>query len=288
MKVKQVAKLAPIDRFIYWIEERHRIYKRRKAGQSKPWTDDEVLQAYFFTNPYRENDKVTVWFREKVRGPMRNEWGVMFATVCFRWFNRISTGEKLLEADLLWNWNRREAVKLLKGKEKVFTGAFMIPAVPGSNKVEHVCKCLQNIWKDRVRIVETIGGGTLQNAHKTLVQYPYLGGFMAYEVVTDLRYTYLLNKAKDRLNWCNPGPGCARGLLRLQGVDLKSIPASHGCKPPKNYLDLMQELRIAATEKLPYMPRFEMREIEHSLCEWDKYERARLVDGRLKRRYKGV
>ena len=34
-------------------------------------------------------------------------------------------------------------------------------------------------------------------------------------------------------------------------------------------------------------PPFELREIEHSLCEFDKYERIRLGQGRPKQKYKG-
>jgi hypothetical protein len=51
MKIERVAKLSPESRFLYWIKERHAIYLRREAGEEKPWTDDEMLQRYFFTNP---------------------------------------------------------------------------------------------------------------------------------------------------------------------------------------------------------------------------------------------
>ena len=43
MKIKEVKRLKPVDRLIYWIRERHNIYLRRKAGKPKPWTDDEIL-----------------------------------------------------------------------------------------------------------------------------------------------------------------------------------------------------------------------------------------------------
>jgi hypothetical protein len=33
--------------------------------------------------------------------------------------------------------------------------------------------------------------------------------------------------------------------------------------------------------------KFEMREVEHNLCEWDKAERLLWGDGRSKRRYNG-
>ena len=50
-----------IERFCYWINERHAIYQKRAKGQPAPWTDDPILRDYKFTNPFRENDRVTVW-----------------------------------------------------------------------------------------------------------------------------------------------------------------------------------------------------------------------------------
>jgi len=294
MRVSEVSKLSALDRFLYWIRERHNIYLKRKKGKPKPWTDDEVLQQFFFTNPYRENDKTTVWFRENIRDRLKDSPEVLFATVAFRWFNKIETGRALLEwrgLDSLTSWQGHTTAKMLRRRTacgtKVFTGAYMISAAPGSNKVEHVCECLDIVWKDRRLLVNELLGKSLQNAHEWLVQYPYLGGFMAYEVVTDLRFTYLLQNAKDKLTWCNPGPGCIRGLYWLAGEEEK-ITSNSGHPPkPKNWQKQMQDLLKITRERLPNMPRFEMREIEHICCEVDKYNRMLFHTGRSKRRYDG-
>lgn len=288
MNIKKVAKLSPEDRFFYWIEERHKIHKRRIGGGTKPWTDDEVLRSFFFTNPYRENDKTTVWFRENIRDPLKNKPSVVFATICFRWFNLIATGEVLLENDLLENWTSSKTKKVLRGRQPMFTGAFMIPAVPGSKKLDHVCNCLKPIWKDRLELAKDMQNSkSMQESHKMLLEYPYLGGFMAYEIITDLRYTKILRNAKDKMIWCNPGPGCARGLWRLKGRDMSETKASQGCKPPENYLEQMKKLLKKANTRLSHLPPFEMREIEHICCEVDKYERALFGQGRMKRKYDG-
>ena len=44
-----------IERFFYWINERHNIYVKRRASTPAPWTEDEILRKYKFTNPFREN-----------------------------------------------------------------------------------------------------------------------------------------------------------------------------------------------------------------------------------------
>lgn len=95
---------------MYWVAERHAIYLRRKAGEPKPWTDDPILQQFYFTNVYRELDKTTVWFRKNVREPLRDDLRVIFATAAFRWFNYIPTGEILRERGWLLNWNEADVV----------------------------------------------------------------------------------------------------------------------------------------------------------------------------------
>lgn len=303
MKIEEVKKLSPLDRLIYWIRERHQIYLRRKAGKEKPWTDDEVLQRNFFTNPYRENDKVTVWFRDNIREPLRNDPRVLMATVIFRWFNLPETGELLWKygedvegcMDLLTGWNKKLVLGLLrplrdKG-QKIFTGAFMINSPAGKPKLEAICDRIDAVWKDRERLLNDFHPAheaTLQGAHKILTRYEGLGGFMAYEIVCDLRYTYLLENAPDKLTWCNPGPGAVRGLYRILERDFPKGNNASSPPLPKDWTEQTQRLLKIVQKRFPKMPPFEMREIEHSLCEWDKMERLLWGDGRAKRTYPGV
>jgi hypothetical protein len=294
---KDVAELKPLDQFVYWCVERNLIYKRKTAGAEPPWTDDEILQSYFFCNPYRENDKVTQWFRTNVRDPLKDKPEVVFATICFRWFNWIPTGEVLLgelhhpEQNLLIHWDLEDAIDRLEtmkeAGEKVFTGAFNI-SNSGSTKpkINRVCEdYIQPVWEDLVTIKRkllTYTGMTMQRSHEILMEYPGLrgSGFMAYEIVCDLRYTHVLCNAPDKLTWSNPGPGAKRGINRLLGRPLEA--------PVKDWPEQSQRLLKQVNERLPRsMPRFEMREIEHSLCEYDKFCRALNGDGHMKRRYDG-
>jgi len=330
MIISEVAKLSPLNRFLYWMRERYSIALRRRAGASKPWTDDEVMRSFFFTHPYREMDKVTIWFKENIREPLRNRSEVLFATICFRWFNLPETGEALGVAkevkfnyagvqcsekrfapdSLLIKWDPNEALRRLGAirdrKGQVFTGAFMINSPPGEPKLEAIVRRVNNVWEKRRELLRAFhkdgetdphihgcdtryqGDCTLESAHKALTQFDGMGGFMAYEVVCDLRYTYLLEKAPDKLTWCNPGPGCVRGLYRLLGRDFPKGDNSTSPPCPADFQDQMRDLLRTATARLRGMPALEMREIEHSLCEFDKYERLRNGDGKAKRRYQGA
>lgn len=289
MNISNVKNQTPLNRFIYWIRERHKIYERRLEGKPKPWTNDTVLQSYFFTNPYRENDKTTVWFRNTVREPLHNNPDVLMATVIFRWFNRIETGQVLVASDLLRNWNEKQAVRVLRkyqrdGRRPLFTGAFMIKVGngPPGSKLPQVCSAIQGVYKARKRLLSVSKDNCrLQALWQELKRHRGLGGFMAYEIVCDLRYTYLLKNATDVDTWCNQGPGAVRGLRRLY----PEIPRGRISK--EVWQEKTIDLLIICRKRLNGMPQFEMREVEHSLCEFDKYERALWSKGKNKRKYNG-
>jgi len=296
MKKEDVAKKSALDRFLYWMVERHCIHLRRKKGKPKPWTDDVTLQTNFFTNPYRENDKVTVWFRDKVRDPLKHDPRVLMATVIFRWFNLPRTGEILLkggEGDYGWltDWDEEAVVEILakerEQRKTIFTGAFMINSPGGRPKLEAICERISNVWKDREHLIANLDHNdeiTLQGFHKVLTQFDGLGGFMAYEIVCDLRFTDILKDATDKLTWCNPGPGAIRGMYRIHGIDFRKGRNSSSPRRPKEWDEMMATL-LQTVGKRTTLKNIEMREIEHSLCEFDKYERARLGDGQMKRKY---
>ena len=120
-------------------------------------------------------------------------------------------------------------------------------------------------------------------------QHRYIGWgpFMAYEVVTDLRHTRYLKDAHDIYSWANAGPGAIRGLNRLYGRNLEAKP--HPRQTNEEMHTLMQDLNrltdpgFAST--FPGELRFEMRDVEHTLCEFDKYERVRLGEGKMRSKY---
>ena len=87
----------------------------------------------------------------------------------------------------------------------------------------------------------------------------------------------LLEAYKDIMTWANPGPGAMRGLNRIFGRPLDSKQ-----KKPLFIQEMRELLALLNNTPLP----LEMRDIEHCLCEFDKYERTRLGQGRPRSRYK--
>lgn len=294
MNLADVRTLEPLDRFLYWCHERQAIAERRSKGVSQSqWTDDPILSTYRFTHVFREEDKTTAWFRTHVREPLKYSSDVVFATICFRWFNWIPTGEVLHKRGLLVEWDQSETLRILGARrnrgEQVFTGAFMINSQPGYPKLEYICGCVNNVFDDNFNLKRRVlGWATLQQAHEDLQRYERLGGFMAYEIVCDLRHTQALNHAADINSWAHLGPGARRGLLRVMGKPIETK-KSHGLTLVPLPLDWHEQMKslLLTMQHQPWAAGklVEMREVEQSLCEFDKYSRALFNEGQLKRRY---
>ena len=281
-----------LDRFCYWQIERENIRVKKESGLEHPWTDDPILQEFKFCQVFREDDRTTRWFSKHIREPLKDKPSVFMATVIFRWFNLINTGRTLIEHDLLLNWDRKKAIEEITKQPKWITGAYIIKTPNGMDKVTGVAECISHMWRNRNRITDTLGEhwikkeSSLEKTWKILLEYPYMGPFMAYEVVTDLRWTHLLENAEDRLTWANAGPGAMRGLNRLTGRELSFSKRSH------DWNIEMQDLSKAVARQLPSsiilrktLP-YEMREIEGGLCEFDKYSRIFKGQGRTRSIYK--
>ena len=293
-KEKVVTQFLPeeLERYIYWQKERENIRVNKEIHKlPPPWTDDPILQEFKFCQVFREDDRTTRWFVKHIRDPLQDKPSVIMATVIFRWFNLIETGKTLIEHDLLLNWDRKKAIEEITKKPKWITGAYIIKSPNRMNKVTGVAECISHMWQDRNYIIDTLGEywvkkeSSLEKTWELILKYPYMGPFMAYEVVTDLSHTYLLQNAEDRLTWANAGPGAMRGLNRLTGRELEFCRKSHDWNKEMNdlYKVVTEDYKIWFNRKdLPY----EMREIEGGLCEFDKYSRIIKGEGRTRSIYK--
>lgn len=300
--------MEPIDnakQFFATARERQSMYRKKEKGLPPPWTNDHVMGSIYLCNVFREQDKTTKWFRENIREPFADDPERSLAyTVLFRWFNRIETGQVLWgEHHFAASWLQMIAagVDPLKCGEFLsnvieerctrpyFTGAYMIKLENGVDKHLSVAHAASKVTKG---FLDWAKNGafmppTLEGWTKWLQNYNGLGGFMAYEIASDLRWTILGRNSSDIMTWANIGPGCARGLSRIyHGHPDESYMYLHDSS---HSLEVMNWLLNLSRQK-EFWPlheqRWEMREVEHWLCEYDKIQRARSgTEGRIKRKY---
>jgi hypothetical protein len=297
-----------VEDFFAFARKRHQIYLDRQAGKPEPWTDDPILAKYRFTNVFRELDRVTVWFRENVRDRLRHSPDVLLATVVFRFFNRIRTGETIFNQLDMYTGRTafdmfreggdtaplRAAILCAQSPGPYVTGSYIIKTPEGYDKLDGVLRILRSFYITRDSLgddwrdygASLLGDPTsqsIQGMTEWLEKHYYIGWFTAYEVATDLRHTDLLNKSSDILTWANPGPGATRGLNLIMGRDIGKTPAK------AKLLDEMRSI-LKMSRAGPMWPadwlRWEMREVEHTLCEFYKYEKTRRGEGRPRGKFR--
>lgn len=263
----------------YWMVERERIRMKREKGFPPPWTDDWILRTYHFCNVFREYDRVTQWIKENWRDPYMDHPNLAFAMAVARQINWPPTLEAIGFPEE-WQPNRVQGImeeRKTRG-DKIYTGAYMISGTLGGTKIEQtVWKVLTPLYENPVEVVPD----SLEATWRQYLPRPGFSGFMAYEVVSDLRWTPLLAGAKDTRTFANAGPGARRGLNRFFGRPIKTR---------LSFDQMLEEMRFLLDISKDHLPDWflpiELREIEHSLCEFDKYERTRLGEGRPRSKYR--
>ncbi len=272
------------EEFFEFVNEREAIRILKESGSSPPWTHDPILQEFRFCNVFREDDRTTKYFRETVRDPLRDRPEVLIATIGWRWFNRIETCSRVTLGE--WRDCDIDGIRAaLRDPKPLVTGAFLVVTPAKMSKLEGILWCLRQAkesWIPNLCLEQEIGPWTLKDMHTELMRIPYLGRFMAYEVVTDLRHTYLLEDASDTMTWASAGPGCLRGAGWVFNGDPDAF--KYGTKKAQSEsLKIMHHLLWFSEQRWEGKP-WEMREVEHCLCEYDKYRRAQNGQ-RLKRKY---
>jgi hypothetical protein len=282
--------------FAYWINERHKIYLLKEAGELKSWTKDKILQQYKFTNAFRQLDKGTVALRNMLKGQIYSPL-IFFNIVWYRLFNWHEHAKNLGWCS---NFTMLETYirKCHRTHKKIFTGAHMTTGVAFEDKHESYLRACVEAWNRRHEYAKMIleynaqEKNAMQNVFQILLGLYMVGKFIAYELVCDFRFTPLLANAKDKLTWANMGPGAQRGLKRLglpyknQQQGLSSMLVLYERLIDGELIDHNVAEHLPFHDFHPESP-FELREIEHSLCEFDKYQRAKRGEGRPRSKYDG-
>lgn len=295
---------ATVTEFFNWINERHAIYIRRKAGLPRSeWTQDPIMRDRKFTNVFRQLDRGTVWLTDNFirRWQEECEGGdldvLLFNIVLYRSINYYPTFEEL---GWIHDWSCEDHRKVLldrdNRRDKVFTSAHMTAGRGGERKVVSMIRMADRLWNEREDLLEYVLGQTLEQAFDNLLAFKFfgVGKFIAYEIVSDLRWTPILEHAPDKLTWANIGPGCRRGLARLGlPIELESLRYLYRLAHESTDEDMVGDSKVNLgsaglkphvikhhvewarwNEVEPELPYFELREIEHCLCEFDKYCRG--------------
>ncbi|KAF9048029.1 hypothetical protein BDZ89DRAFT_1057990 [Hymenopellis radicata] len=284
--------------FLWLCAERLGITKRRWLGLPAPWTTNKLLQREFFCNTFRVLDRTSQYLiTEVIEKGSQEPRELLFRTLLFTTFNKIATWELLVEEipSLTWAaYKRRKYEKVLDAAKKNGTSLFSA-AYQKQNGFSHQKRKGINtvdMWRHHLDIVqEMMEGDVLLN--KLQAPNVYLddifdfckdnfwgfGAFNSYQLILNLGYTKLFPYSS--WDFVVLGPGARSGLYKMFGERILDAEKKEG--------DIFQAALRKITKSLPndfarlgYQfdgvdaehREMELADIEHMLCETDKYTRV--------------
>lgn len=263
---------------LHWIRERESIRRLKEAGAPRPWTADPILREWRFCNVDRCDDTVTRWIFAHVIEPHAASPALWFNLVIARLVNWPDSIAALGYFDA---WEPDRFVRVLQQlRGKVWTGAYMIPAgPPGIGKARYLADAtLSPLWERRESAPTD---GWCASWAIFIERARSMGGFLANQVVTDMKYSPVLDAAPDRETFVIAGPGTQRGLNRLFGRELAAGWAR------TDAAETLAEVRarVVAAEPAIAETMRDLNNLSNCMCEFDKYERVRLGEGKPRARY---
>lgn len=273
-----------LNEIVAFATEREHIRTLKEAGFPKPWTKDPLLQQYSFTNVHREHDKQSRLIAKGWRKPYAKEpdlWFAMFVARLVNWW------PTLTELKFPVPWDPKEFTSVLNAQAsagvKVFSGAYiinqMIKGGTGMPKGEYLAQfVLDPLWAAREKL-RPRKGDTLEAICERFIQFKGVGGFIAAQVIADLKYVKPLSEASDWGTWAASGPGSRRGLNLALGRE-RDTGWEEGA-----WLAALQDLRVQFNIKVAVASlQVHAQDMQNVLCEWGgKYKR-----GYSRTRYNGL
>jgi hypothetical protein len=287
--------------FYDYLNEREEIRLRKEAGFSFPWTDDEILRTYKFTNVRRHHDRTSDQLRRLFYGPNFNDdkRTILMNCALYRYFGTWEFAQAI-------GWQQYDtfdfdgikdlAESRLASRERVFTGAYVITnqgisAPKQEVVVDYFLKDLHAKTPQLVKIAEETQSWEEVSDRMRMIGGFGGTGFMTKEVLLDTTYTGFWNEtfehSKDGTfsypvdwdSWTPIGPGARRGAARLLGDD-SATPLTE-----QRSMDIIRKIGEWQEMLWTHDGRLVPTDIQFAFCEFDKYERVRLGQGKPRSKY---
>ena len=286
-----VVKLAPAKPtkvfYAYWYlaTERQHVFFNRLANLLPPWTEDEIIQNYKFTNAYRASDRVSQYLiRNVLYDKPRSGETLFFRCLLFKIFNKIETWE-LLQANVgdicvdTFDEHIYDEVltKAMRQKRPIYSAAYIMPSggfwAKCVFKHQMHLKLLRKMLNERVW-EKLSAARSMGAAFELLRAYPTIGDFLAYQYVTDINYSRLTNFTE--MEFVVPGPGAKNGIQKCF-TSLGGLTESEIIR----YVTDNQEFFFEQLD-LPFRNlwgrRLQLIDCQNLFCEIDKYSRVRFPE----------
>lgn len=267
-------------RFAY---ERQEVFVKKKAGSERPWTNDEIIQKYKFTNTYRINDRVSQYLVKNIiykKSDLYDDEDTLFRILIFKFFNKIETWELLEKyvGDITfkeYNYEKYKNAfeKMYVEKCKIYSNAYIMPSGKSSFGHErkfknHLC-LLEYMMKDKL-YSKIQCCASLKGLYELLLGYPTLGPFLAFQYSIDINYSELTEFSE--MDFVVAGPGAVSGIKKCF-----SDRSNYSDADFIRYMAFIQKdefsKRNLAFQYLENRP-LQLIDCQNIFCEVDKYSRV--------------
>lgn len=182
------------------------------------------MQEYKFCNSYRVNDRVSQYLLKNViyNGRKYSAEDVLFRIILFKIFNKESTWETLekqIGEVTLSSFNVKLYSNVLKREiEKgvaIYNDAYISCANKAfgyDNKHDNHLALLNKMFIEDKMQDKILSCKTMEEAFNIIKSYPLIGNFMAYQLVTDINYSDVVNWPESEFTVA--GPGSHRGIAK--------------------------------------------------------------------------
>jgi thymidylate kinase len=267
--------------FWYFAAERQNIFFKKLHGSLPPWTKDNILTKYKFTNAYRASDRVSQYLIKNViyRGDQSSR-EVFFRILLFKIFNKIETWQLLQDSFGELNFSdfsfeRFDNVlnKAMDANISIFSAAYIMPSRgEGFHSPKKHRNFLQLIAKmiDEEVHLKICDCRSMKDVFEILHSYPMMGDFLSYQLAIDINYSELTDFSESEFVY--PGPGARDGLRKTF--------ANFGGLNEIDIIRLMKDIQDDEFARLELNFRtlwgrpLQLIDCQNLFCEVDKYSRV--------------
>ena len=277
--------------FLLFVNERQNIWEKKNKGKSR-LTTNEVMVNKWFTNMYRELDRGTQYFRKNIMDTTMADHKiskdideriirkVLFKSIVYRLINEVKTFQAyggIPDREDMKSFIEFLEVRHREPGSKVFTAAHQNM---GLRRLLETFKFVSKNVKDLAAgIAKHAKNRSLRGVNEVLLSISNVGGFFSWQILCDLLEARILGENCDN-QWTCLGPGAKNGLRRL--FTQEKLPTTKG---ELKFTRLVRDLCAPSGSKSGYealnikFPTFldkplSLKNVEHALCEYDKYYRS--------------
>jgi hypothetical protein len=268
-------------RFAYLRQE---AFFNRLTNQQYPWSDDEIINKFRFTNVYRASDRVSQYLIKRViynDALPKSPKEILFRVLLFKLFNKIDTWELLQNRIGLltykdYNFELFDSIleDALIHKKTIYSAAYIMPSGRSTfgypRKHANHLKLIELMLEEKTHL-KLQASKSMQQAFEIIKTFPGLGDFLAYQLLIDINYSPLINFCESE--FVVPGPGALGGISKcfMDTAGLNNVEVI-------KFMTDRQEIefeRLGLEFKSLWGRSLQLIDCQNVFCEVDKYSRVR-------------